>query len=677
MDLEQSGDGESFGPDSNIVGKKHPKSDRCETCLLGVKTFWGGEKEVEMKDMLRSGENCRACAGIAELVLAQTSLLRPKELRFAFGPLRVFPTMTPHVLVVPEVLRPDEYFQYEFFTTSEGPDDKERQTLDRPLSFSDAPMIWRMRAPSGDTSSTEAFDALRGWISRCREEHSLCQPAEDTEMPRRILEIESIRPLRVRVVEDCPRRERYACLSYRWGPQTESNSLKTHNLDLYKTEVPKDKLCLLTRDAIEAAFRLDLRFIWIDCYCIIQDDIKDWERAAANMASIYENAFLTISATSSEGGCPMFSCLEQIYTGTEVTRIRGEPVFMRRRLRHPCLVDGFRHEHEYLTGPLLARGWVFQERLLSNRVVHFTQDEIFWECREKTWCECRSEELEWLAQRKETPRLLGSESWENIVRQYKETELTFTKDRLPALAGIAKRYGKQHGKTYLAGIWKEDLPGALIWVVGIGDARPRPLQHVAPTWSWASLLHPNQFYYYQSWASSPNIRFLGCNIQTHDADIYAAAHHLEITLEGPVMDVKIYKDGDSDWLVARSDNAFLRIFPDFEVDPQDRTKYRAVPDGSSCLLLVVFRDTEDLGAYDIHGILLLKNDNTESQVAKCERLGLFHDHPMDRMWYLDESNAFADYCGGSFPPLAKNDHRDERSATWLLERTETRQVTLI
>lgn len=675
MDFKQKRDGESFGPNSNIVGEKHPKRDRCETCLLGVKTFWGGQKEVEMKDILASGENCRACAGIAELVQAQTSLLRPKELRFAFGPLHAFPTMTPYVLVVPEVLRQDEYFLYEFFTTSEGPDDKERETLDRPLSFSDAPMIWRMRAPSGDTSSTEAFDTLKGWISRCREEHSLCQPAEDTEMPHRVLEIESIRPLRVRVVEDCPRRERYACLSYRWGSQTESNSLKTHNVDLYKAEVPEDKLCLLTRDAIEAAFRLGLRFIWIDCYCIIQDDTKDWERAAANMASIYENAFLTISATSSEGGCPMFSCHEQIYAGTEVTRIGGEPVFMRRQLRHPCFIDSSQ-KREVLNGPLLARGWVFQERLLSNRVVHFMQDEISWECRERTWCECKSEELEWLARRKETPRLLGSESWEDIVRQYNKTELTFTKDRLPALAGIASRYGKQHGKTYLAGVWEEDLPGALVWLVGAGDALPRPLQHIAPTWSWASL-HPNKFYYYQSWASSPNIRFLGCNIQPPDADIYAAAYHLEIMLEGPVMDVKIYKDGD--WLVATSGNAFLKIFPDFDVDPQDRTEYRAVPDGSSCLLLVIFRDTEDLRAGDIWGILLLKNDNTESQVAKYERLGLFSEHSMDHMWYLDESNEFADYCGGSFPPLAKYEDRGGSRAPcqWLLERTETRQVTLI
>jgi hypothetical protein len=40
--------------------------------------------------------------------------------------------------------------------------------------------------------------------------------------------------------------------------------------------------------------------------------------------------------------------------------------------------------------PLLARGWVYQERLLCPRVVHFIQTEIRWECRALKRCECRA-----------------------------------------------------------------------------------------------------------------------------------------------------------------------------------------------------------------------------------------------------------------------------------------------
>lgn len=38
-------------------------------------------------------------------------------------------------------------------------------------------------------------------------------------------------------------------------------------------------------------------YIWVDSLCIIQDDRVDWEREAAKMGSVYENALLTIAAT--------------------------------------------------------------------------------------------------------------------------------------------------------------------------------------------------------------------------------------------------------------------------------------------------------------------------------------------------------------------------------------------
>ena len=38
--------------------------------------------------------------------------------------------------------------------------------------------------------------------------------------------------------------------------------------------------------------------------------------------------------------------------------------------------------------PLMSRGWMYQERLLSPRVLHFGATELVWECREATLCEC-------------------------------------------------------------------------------------------------------------------------------------------------------------------------------------------------------------------------------------------------------------------------------------------------
>lgn len=358
----------------------------CDTCCLGRSPRLhpreqGYCAQRHIKDMAASGEDCRACAAISEFLGGLISM--PFELELSWG----FDRMSPFLMTTDStrLLEP-----WEFFTANIGSNYEERKIFDDPAPFLGHPMISRMRVPSGDTSSTEAFDILKRWISRCEEEHTLCQPANGKLLPHRLLKIDGIQPLRVQLVEDYPRRESYACLSHRWGPQTEKNSLKTYNLDLYKEEVPEENFYPLMKDAIETAFRLGLRFMWIDCYCIIQDDIKDWEIAAAQMASIYEDAFLTISATDSEDGNSMFSTIDQPCVGVQVTEIRGEPVFLRQQLTHPCNLGTGPSDPELLEGLLLTRGWVFQERLLSNRFVHFLQDEIFWECRESTWCECTS-----------------------------------------------------------------------------------------------------------------------------------------------------------------------------------------------------------------------------------------------------------------------------------------------
>jgi hypothetical protein len=120
---------------------------------------------------------------------------------------------------------------------------------------------------------------------------------------------------------------------------------------------PGNKLYPLVRDAITAAFRLDLRFILIDCYCILQDDEEDWEKAAANMASIDAHAFLTLSATSSVNGRSMFSTTPPDFREMQIAEIDGAVILVRKQLRHPCettylgkeIVPGFSRNGFYPT----------------------------------------------------------------------------------------------------------------------------------------------------------------------------------------------------------------------------------------------------------------------------------------------------------------------------------------
>lgn len=511
------------------------------------------------------------------------------------------------------------------------------------LDFNEIP---RLRVPSGDTSSEAAFDTLKHWISQCEKHHEQCKAATNNRLPDRVLEIMSSEPLRIRLVENCMRNEKYACLSHRWAEQTERKCLTKQNLDLYKTEVPEDKLYPLVRDAIEATSRLGLRFIWIDCYCIIQNDIKDWEAEAAKMASIYENAFFTISATFAERGHSMFSTMAREFEAFQVTEISGEPVYIRRRLLHPCQTDDTFSES--LLGPLLQRAWVFQERLLSRRFIHFTPSEMFWECRESTWCECESPKAGWESRRMRNSRTIGSLDWDLIVRQYDDTQLSREEDRLPALAGVARRYGELRGGwTYLAGLWKEQLGTDLAWFKQDAGNEMMLREQVAPTWSWASLPRASgggaPIYTSDFRRSLP---LVGYKISPPDADVYISGKGIEITVEGSILDLKVYRQFNGA-LEGRHEEGMLEIETDFKTDPDDDVKYRAVPNGSECKLLLLFEDNPEPCFEYIFGILLLRasssaceGDEKFERIGYIERTGLHY-----ALLVVGESGTNAEYRG--------------------------------
>lgn len=51
------------------------------------------------------------------------------------------------------------------------------------------------------------------------------------------------------------------------------------------------------RDAVVLTRSLDVRYLWIDSLCIIQNDDQDWHGQSAQMGTIFGNAFLVIAAT--------------------------------------------------------------------------------------------------------------------------------------------------------------------------------------------------------------------------------------------------------------------------------------------------------------------------------------------------------------------------------------------
>lgn len=163
--------------------------------------------------------------------------------------------------------------------------------------------------------------------------------------------------------------------------------------------------------------------------------------------------------------------------------------------------------HEYLDGralwksnmdqsPLLTRAWVAQERLLAPRILHFARDEMFWECNSLIGCETFTT---WISGTnplmdlktgftKLDVNLKPSEClkwWSTLQNLYSSMAITQTPDRLPAIAGIARSFGRLTGWKYHAGLWGHQLETQLIWLCDRKKSKHhhRPVGSGVPTWS--------------------------------------------------------------------------------------------------------------------------------------------------------------------------------------------------
>ena len=275
---------------------------------------------------------------------------------------------------------------------------------------------------------------------------------------------------------------RYVCLSHCWGKSRNKCLTTKASLEANEASIAVDQLPSSMQDAIAVTRRFRVRYLWIDSLCIVQDSVEDWSHEAAQMASIYENAFLTIGATSTESDEEAF--LQPLRT----------PLMLRVRTSEGTLEDIYvqpagRPEDELPTRqPLWGRAWCYQERLLSRRMLHFTRRELWWECRGKSDCECGRLSFHhglW----DEKPMIYGSLAqprlWRRIVENYSDLSLSLEKDKLPALSGLAQKAQESRKDNYVAGLWSRTLVDDLCWKTH--SPRSQPEEWRAPSWSWASI----------------------------------------------------------------------------------------------------------------------------------------------------------------------------------------------
>ena len=344
------------------------------------------------------------------------------------------------------------------------------------------------------------FDLGKHWIEECLSTHNICSQALKSDLPTRLIDVGppdgSDEP---RLVMTKGQQGQYVTLSHCWGtskpPVTDPVTFNR-----YLRAIPFLSLPKTFQDAITAVRRLGYRYLWIDCFCIIQGDTKDWEIECARMAQTFRQSTVTIAGPAAG------------HTDAGFLRNRPAPIV------EPCELE-LRNETGEVLGtatiglvdyqdsplpgpekdsPLATRAWVLQERLLSPRILYFGSGKMYWECQSVDWYENLLYPWVEIAIPKVSKRLLSTPMddfnlralWYLIVCTYSDCGLTDENDKLPALSGLASQVQKMSKDVYLAGLWKEDLITGLTWYTPSQSTyKPKSLRRAkqkAPSWSWAS-----------------------------------------------------------------------------------------------------------------------------------------------------------------------------------------------
>ncbi|KAL7932098.1 heterokaryon incompatibility domain-containing protein [Trichoderma chlorosporum] len=266
----------------------------------------------------------------------------------------------------------------EFFTDIAHPDPMLRR------------VFWPRPTRSGHPLSRQALEWVKTRMEECDNDH-LCHASELSTLPDRILSLKASSEgnITIRLTEPEQALGKYATLSHRWS--SNHNFITTiANLSDRKQGMPWEELPKTFQDAVRFCLELDISYLWIDALCIVQDDPVDWEVQSAKMADIYHLSCLTLAATWSDSnstGCFPNQSAEYAEHSLEVSNSAQDNFWLkvRRKLPHWAASPTAMPTRE---NPLLSRAWVFQERVLSPRVLHFCLREIIWECCEHTICEC-------------------------------------------------------------------------------------------------------------------------------------------------------------------------------------------------------------------------------------------------------------------------------------------------
>ena len=365
---------------------------------------------------------------------------------------------------------------------------------------------------------------ISGWVQTCWKNHD-CGPATDTRLPTRILEIGKKGEPSFRLSISNGRKGRYVALSHCWGKRPTTTTTAENIAEKLKS-INLDALPANFRDAVIISRELGYEYLWIDSLCIIQGDRDDWVTESSLMGQVYQNCAVMLAASGasdSYGG--------MLNPRPDSCALPNSKNFLSPK-RRP-----FQTLEESELG---SRAWASQERILAPRIIYYSTEQIFWECRDNRKAESTTQTLldtyvnynkryhdrlhtadmfaysyadysskpVAAADDEDDETTIRPEGWFWAIQGYSRRHLTNPADKLPAVSGLAQNVfhpRRATGGNYLAGIWSSDILRQLLWENGedrvaifcganyipFSSLRTitklsRAVTYRAPSWSWVA-----------------------------------------------------------------------------------------------------------------------------------------------------------------------------------------------
>lgn len=216
-------------------------------------------------------------------------------------------------------------------------------------------------------------------------------------------------------------------------------------------------------------------------------------------------------------------------------------------------------------------------------------------------------------------RSAAVEAWKDVVASYANRELTYSTDKLVALAGLAQRFKPSISDVYAAGLWSSFLPYLLSWSRANTDLNSdcRHLKkYLAPSWSLASLDGPI-VYFNSPRADDPVppthlLKILDVHVETAGGGEFGPVKDAWLSVKGDCTTIIETQEG---WKIptANGPKGLWREDQECSLDEPNKfggqrtNKHR--PDVNLVLLLLARDPRGDPGRYSIFCLILMEVDD--------------------------------------------------------------------